>query len=71
MRRPPFSRYLPLSIPWGQAVTERPLRVLVAISNPHDLTRYNLASLDVEKEKADARNCFGGTGRWAGRANLS
>jgi len=47
----PFSRYLPLSIPWGQAVTERPLRVLVAISNPHDLTRYSLAPLDVAKEK--------------------
>ena len=30
----PFSRYLPIDLPWGGAVADRPLRVLVAISDP-------------------------------------
>ncbi len=49
----PFSRYLPVALPWGSLVEERPLRVLVAISNPSDLeTTYRLAPLDVPQEQA-------------------
>jgi hypothetical protein len=33
----PFSRYLPVALPWGGAVTERPIRVLVAISILDDM----------------------------------
>jgi hypothetical protein len=33
----PFSRYLPIALPWNGAVKQRPIRVLVAISNPDDL----------------------------------
>ncbi|MBN1876695.1 MAG: CHAT domain-containing protein [Anaerolineae bacterium] len=48
----PFSRYLPIALPWGGAVEERPIRVLVAISNPGDLTaKYKLAQLDIELER--------------------
>lgn len=47
----PFSRYLPIALPWGGAVDERPIRVLVAISNPADLARYKLAPLDVAQER--------------------
>ncbi len=48
----PFSRYLPIALPWSGAVEERPIRVLVAISNPDDLeTKYNLAQLDVDLER--------------------
>lgn len=47
----PFSRYLPLSQAWGKAITEHPIRVLVAISNPANLAGYNLISLDVALEQ--------------------
>ncbi len=48
----PFSRYLPVALPWGGEVEERPIRVLVAISNPDDVeSKYNLAQLDVELER--------------------
>ena len=30
----PFSRYLPIALPWSGAVEQRPIKVLVAISNP-------------------------------------
>jgi len=33
----PFSRYLPIALPWSGAVEERPIRVLVVISDPDDL----------------------------------
>ncbi len=49
----PFSRYLPVALPWGGEVEERPIRVLVVISNPDDLqSQYNLAQLNVEQERA-------------------
>jgi hypothetical protein len=49
----PFSRYLPVSLPWGGAVEARPIRVLVVISDPDDLaSAYDLAPLDVETERA-------------------
>lgn len=47
----PFSRYLPAAMPWGGLIQERPIRVLVAISNPNDLERYRLAPLDVALER--------------------
>ena len=48
----PFSRYLPVALPWSGEVEERPIRVLVAISNPNDLeSKYDLAQLDVALER--------------------
>jgi hypothetical protein len=47
----PFSRYLPIQARWGGAITDRPLRMLVAVSNPDDLERYSLARLDVAEER--------------------
>ncbi len=48
----PFSRYLPIALPWGGAVLERPIRVLVVISNPTDLqSKYDLAPVDVDLER--------------------
>ncbi|MCP4540077.1 MAG: CHAT domain-containing protein [Chloroflexi bacterium] len=48
----PLSRYLPIALPWSGEVEERPIRILVAISNPDDLeSKYNLAPLDVELEQ--------------------
>ena len=47
----PFSRYLPIALPWGSAVEERPLRILVTISNPADLEAYNLTPVDVTQER--------------------
>ena len=48
----PFSRFLPVAKPWGGPVSERPIRVFVAISNPSDLAdRYNLPPADVELER--------------------
>ena len=47
----PFSRYLPIKLPWGGPVTERPIRVLAVISDPSDLKeKYNLPQADVAKE---------------------
>ncbi|HNT76388.1 MAG TPA: CHAT domain-containing protein [Anaerolineae bacterium] len=49
----PFSRYLPIALPWGGAAEERPacIRILVTISNPADLGRYELAALDEAQER--------------------
>jgi hypothetical protein len=49
----PFSRYLPVSLPWGGAVEERPIRVLAVISNPSDLaSAYELTPVETETERA-------------------
>ena len=49
----PFSRYLPIALPWGGLVEDRPIRVLVVISNPDNLSsEYDLAQLDVDAERA-------------------
>ncbi|MBN1486413.1 MAG: CHAT domain-containing protein [Anaerolineae bacterium] len=48
----PFSRYLPITEPWGKLVESHPLKVLVAISNPGDLDLYNLTAIDTESERA-------------------
>ena len=59
----PFSRYLPIALPWGAPVTERPRRILVAISNPDDLADgYNLAPLDVDLEKDALASALGELG---------
>ena len=48
----PFSRYLPIALPWSGAVEKRPIRVLVVISDPDDLeTQYGLAPVDVALER--------------------
>ncbi len=58
----PFSRYLPIALPWGGQVTERPIRVLVAISNPDDLeSRYNLPRADVALERQALEDAVDGT----------
>jgi hypothetical protein len=47
----PFSRYLPSALPWSGLTDERPIRVLIAISNLGDLAKYNRASVDAELER--------------------
>jgi hypothetical protein len=55
----PFSRYLPIALPWNAAVQERPIRVLVAIANPSDLQdRYKLAPVDVSTEREILESAF-------------
>ncbi len=55
----PFSRYLAVSSPWGQAIERRPIRVLAVIANPADLEDlYNLAPLDMQAEQAILRQAF-------------
>jgi hypothetical protein len=49
----PFSRFLPVKLPWRGALEGRTIRVLVAISNPDDLeAAYGLTTLDVAQERA-------------------
>ncbi len=48
----PFSRYLPVALPWGGLVAERPLRVLAVLADGDDLeTAYSLPRLDLETER--------------------
>ena len=55
----PFSRYLPVSKPWGGSVEGRPIRVLAAISSPEDLEDlYNLPSLDIGVERSILEQAF-------------
>ena len=49
----PFSRYLRSEKAWGSSVVKGRLRVLVVISNPDDLQKYDLWPLDVEKERTN------------------
>lgn len=57
----PFSRYLPIALPWSGAVEERPIKVLVAISNPDDLKeKYDLAPADVTVERKAVEDAFAG-----------
>ncbi len=49
----PFARFLPVSLPWRGSIEGDVIHGLVLISNPDDLeTKYNLAALDVEQERA-------------------
>jgi len=54
----PFSRYLPISLPWGESIEARPIRALVAVSNPTDLIKYNLPPADVALERQTLREAF-------------
>lgn len=55
----PFSRYLPIALPWGGPVEERPIRALVIVSNPDDIeSKYNLPPVDVEAEQANLQSAF-------------
>ena len=56
--RTPFSRYLPLNIPWRRALTLYPIRMLVAVSNPDDLDACGLAQIDVAQECAWLKETF-------------
>jgi hypothetical protein len=48
----PFSRYLPIALPWGGPVEERPVRVLAVISDPDDIEdKYGLPPTDVALER--------------------
>ncbi len=49
----PFSRFLPVKLPWRGALEGRVIRVLAAIANPDDLeAAYGLPALDVTQERA-------------------
>ena len=55
----PFSRYLPIALPWSGAVEQRPIKVLVAISNPDDLKeKYDLAQADIALERKALEDAF-------------
>jgi CHAT domain-containing protein len=55
----PFSRYLPIALPWSGAVDQRPIKVLVAISNPDDLKdQYDLPQADVALERKALEDAF-------------
>jgi CHAT domain-containing protein len=59
----PFSRYLPIELDWSGAVEERPIRVLVVISNPDDLhDKYDLAPVDVALERENLEAAFDSVG---------
>lgn len=47
----PFSRYLAGEWDPGQPVTERPIKMLVAIANPEGLDDYDLGQIDVARER--------------------
>jgi hypothetical protein len=55
----PFSRYLPIALPWGGAVEERPIRALVVISDPEDIEeRHHLAHTNVAREREIIASAF-------------
>jgi hypothetical protein len=55
----PFSRYLRIALPWGGPVEERPIGLLVVISNPDDLeSEYNLVPIDVARERESLESVF-------------
>ena len=57
----PFSRYLPIALPWNGAVEDRPVKVLVAISNPDDLKeKYDLPPANVALERQTLEAAFSG-----------
>ena len=48
----PFSRYLPIALPWSGGIDQRPIKVLIVISNPDDLeSQYGLPRADVSLEE--------------------
>lgn len=55
----PFSRYTGLEIAEPRPVTERPIRFLIAISNPHDLEDAGLTPIDVAREVENLHQALG------------
>jgi hypothetical protein len=67
----PFSRYLPIGLPWGGPVQERPIRVLVVIPAPDDLeTKWDLALVDAVSERHNLESAFADVGRSIVRADF-
>lgn len=59
----PFSRYLPIALPWSGPVEERPIRVLAVIADPEDLqSRYNLAPVDIALERESLESALADVG---------
>ncbi len=58
----PFSRHLPVALPWSGPVEERPIRVLVVLSNPDDLEERDLAKVDVVLERETLTAALAGLG---------
>ncbi|HTP11221.1 MAG TPA: CHAT domain-containing protein [Anaerolineae bacterium] len=55
----PFSRYLPVALPWGSATVQRPVKALIVIANPSDLySKYDLPHLDVALEEETLQAAF-------------
>lgn len=55
----PFSRYLPIALPWRGAIDDRPIRALVVIANPDDLqSKYELPQADVPLERKALEDAF-------------
>ena len=60
----PFSRYLPIELDWSDPVKERPIRVLVVISDPDDLqAKYDLAPVDVDLERKSLESALSTVGK--------
>jgi outer membrane protein assembly factor BamB len=66
----PLSRYLPISLPWGESIEARPIRVLVAISNPSDLIKYDLPPANVALERQALQEAFASVAKADLRANF-
>jgi hypothetical protein len=59
----PFSRYLPIALPWSGAVVGRPVRVLVVIADPVNLQAdLGLDPVDVAAERALLETVFDAAG---------
>ncbi len=55
----PFSRYLPIALPWSGVVEERPIKVLVAIADPNDIqSKYELPRADLLLERKALEDAF-------------
>ena len=55
----PFSRYLPIALPWSGSAEERPIKVLVAISDPNDIqSKYELPKADIPVERKALEDAF-------------
>ncbi len=58
----PFTRFLPVKLPWRGAIEGNVIRVLAAISNPADIaSEHGLTPLDVAQERAALASVTGGT----------
>jgi hypothetical protein len=56
----PFSRYLAGQWRPGSPILKRPIKILVAIANPENLSEFNLAEVEPEKEWALLAEAIGG-----------